>query len=203
MAAPITHIVLAEKVFKKHFAQKNKAEFLVGTSLPDIRHFDNIDRDKTHFLGLALADIKNEDSFLAGLKFHSLTDELHDRFFSYKDNPFFLEPIHLTATSLKFFEDEFLYDRLSNWPEIIRFFDVILEEESKYDDQSDLLAWHQSLQVYLAKAPNFESRRAFFRTTEFSDDLAEQVEGFLDQMKKMPQVRAAAQEFYDNFEQLL
>ena len=200
MPSPITHIVLAEKVFEKHFSQKNKKEFFIGTSLPDIRDFDNIDRDKTHFSGLKLTDIKKEDSFEAGFKFHSLVDEAHDHFFSLKENPFFREPIHITATSLKFFEDEFFYNQLSNWREIANFFDTLLEEEFKYDDRSDIFAWHQSLKEYFVLAPNFESRSNFLKTSDFSTDLAKEVEAFIEQMKKMPQVKEAVQDFYDKFE---
>jgi len=203
MAAPITHIVLAEKVFKKHFSSKNRAEFLVGTGLPDIRHFDNLDREKTHFFGLKLAEIKEENSFMAGFKFHSLVDEVHDKFFSLEKNPFFMEPLEITATSLKFFEDEIFYDYFSGWPEVSNFFNTLPKEEFGYDNREDLLAWHQSLKKYFLQKPNFESRRSFLRTTEFSDGLARRIEEFIIQMKKMPQVKEAALEFYDKFEGLI
>jgi hypothetical protein len=203
MAAPITHIVLAKKVFRKHFSSKNRAEFFVGTSLPDIRYFDNLDRDKTHSSNLRLEDIKQESSFMAGFKFHSLVDEVHNKFFPLKDNPLFREPIEITAISLKFFEDELFYGCLSDWEGISIFFDSLLEEELKYNDRSDILAWHQSLKKYFLQAPSFESRRDFLRTSNFSDERAKEIENFVEQMKKMPQVKELAQEFYDNFEDLI
>jgi hypothetical protein len=49
MAAPITHIALAEKLYGQYFSDKNKQDFFVGTSLADIRYLGTIERDKTHF----------------------------------------------------------------------------------------------------------------------------------------------------------
>jgi len=39
MAAPATHIILANKLYKNHFSDKDFAKFIVGTSFPDIRYF--------------------------------------------------------------------------------------------------------------------------------------------------------------------
>jgi len=204
MPAPITHIVLTEKVFKKHFSSKNRAEFLIGTSLPDIRYFGNLDREKTHFFDLKLADIKNEDSFKAGFKFHSLVDEVHNSFFSLRENPFFLEPIEITAVSLKFFEDELFYDYISSWVETSDFFDKSLKEEiAVVGSKEDVMDWHEALKDYFLIKPNPESRRKVLEKTNFSDDLALQIEKFIEQMKKMPQVKESVLEFYNNFEQLI
>jgi len=204
MPAPITHIVLAEKIFKKHFGQKDRAEFMIGTSLSDIRYFDNLDRSQTHFLGLKLADIQKEDSFMAGFKFHSLVDETHDRFFSFKDNPFFLEPIHITATSLKFFEDELFRDCVLDWAGISDFFGRRLKEEAiVISDEESVMIWQKALGDYFLAEPSPESRQKILQKTNFPDDIASQVEKFIDQMKKRPEIKEVAQEFYDNFERLI
>lgn len=204
MPAPITHIVLAEKVFKKHFSQKNKSEFFIGTSFPDIRYVDNLDRDKTHFPDLSLAEIIKEESFMAGLKFHSLVDEIHNNFFSFRDNPFFLEPIHITATSLKFFEDKSFYNRLSNWQEIADYFKQTVKEENNFGvDEKDIIAWHEALKIYFVKAPSLESRKEFLKKIEFSDELAQQIEAFIINMKKTPQVEKTVTDFYNEFEELI
>ena len=204
MPSPITHIVLAEKVFDKHFSQKNKADFFVGTSLPDIRRFNNIDRDKTHFFGLKLEDIKKEDSFLAGFKFHSLTDEVHDRFFSYKDNPLFLEPVQIMATSLKALEDELLYDRLSNWLEVASYFRRTIKEENDLGlGKEDIATWHEALEAYLLETPSFKSRERFLKTMEFSDELADQIEAFVINMRKVPQIERTVMDFYNGFDDLI
>ena len=53
MAAPITHIVLASKVYDQFFSNFSKKDFLIGTSFPDIRYLKVIDRNTTHFNGLS------------------------------------------------------------------------------------------------------------------------------------------------------
>lgn len=85
MATPITHIVLAEKVFNKHFADKDRKKLLVGTSLPDIKHLGVITREKAHFCGLTINNLKEKDSFEAGFQFHSLVDEIREKFVGEND----------------------------------------------------------------------------------------------------------------------
>ena len=80
MAAPITHIVLTDKIFQNHFKDKNKADFYTGTVFPDIRYLGVIDRNKTHFKNLKISDVKKETSFWAGFKFHSFLDEAREKF---------------------------------------------------------------------------------------------------------------------------
>src|SRR3989339_889841 len=204
MPSPITHIVLAEKVFEKHFSQKNKPEFFIGTSFPDIRYFDNLDREKTHLPGLSLAEIKKEDSFMAGLKLHSLVDDVHNNFFAFRDNPLFLEPIHITATSLKFFEDELFYSRLSNWQEIADYFKQTVEEENNFGiEKKDIITWHEALRAYFTEASSFKSRGKFLKKIEFSDELAKQIEAFLVKMRELSQIEKAVAAFYDEFERLI
>jgi len=204
MPSPITHIVLAEKIFEKHFSQKNKSEFFIGTSFPDIRYFDNLDRIKTHLPGSSLAEIKKENSFMAGLKFHSFVDEVHNNFFVFKDNPFFLEPISITATSLKFFEDELFYSRFSNWPEIANYFKQTVEDENNFDvEKKDIITWHEALRAYFTEKPSLESREKFLKKIEFSDELAKRIEAFIVNMKKTFQVEKTVNDFYDEFEELI
>ena len=74
MATPITHVVLAAKIFDNIFKDKIKKDFFIGSLFPDIRYLKVIDRDKSHFENLKLKDLKNDDSFLAGVKFHSIVD---------------------------------------------------------------------------------------------------------------------------------
>ena len=65
MAAPITHIALTEKIFDKFFKNKTRKDFFIGTSFPDIRYLKVIDRDKTHYDDLSVADLGNDASFSA------------------------------------------------------------------------------------------------------------------------------------------
>ena len=60
MAAPITHIVLTNKIFNKYFSNKEKGDFFIGASFPDIRYLKVIKREKTHFNNITLNEIKLE-----------------------------------------------------------------------------------------------------------------------------------------------
>lgn len=80
MAAPITHVVLTAKIFDNFFQDKVKKDFFIGTLFPDIRYLKVIDRDQTHFSNLSISDLKTEDSFLAGMKFHSMIDVVREKF---------------------------------------------------------------------------------------------------------------------------
>ena len=80
MAMQATHIILANKIYHKFLADKNLAEFLIGNVFPDIRYIDKIPREQTHFANVTLKDLKNADSFMAGVKCHSMVDELREKF---------------------------------------------------------------------------------------------------------------------------
>ncbi len=80
MAAPITHIVLTQKIFDKYFRRLDHQLFFIGTLLPDIRYLGVIDRKETHYKNLSIKDLNGEKSFLAGLKFHSILDEVREKF---------------------------------------------------------------------------------------------------------------------------
>ncbi|MDP2932964.1 MAG: hypothetical protein Q8N81_02425, partial [bacterium] len=118
MAAPITHIVLAEKVFNKYFSDKKRKDFYVGTIFSDIRYLGAIDRKSTHspLRELNLKDVKEEqNSFTAGLKFHSLVDDIRERFIESKNiHSMIPESKHKTQI-LKLLEDELYYNKINNW----------------------------------------------------------------------------------------
>lgn len=80
MAAPITHIILADKIFNRYFADKDKRDFYVGTSFPDIRYMGIIKREKTHFIDLDIKTLQQLPSFEAGMKFHSLVDIVRENY---------------------------------------------------------------------------------------------------------------------------
>src|SRR4030043_1902184 len=91
MAAPITHIVLTEKVFDKFFSDKKRKDFYIGTVFSDIGYLGVVDRQSTHFplQELKLEDVKKEqNSFTAGVEIYSLVDDIRERFIESKN--FFL-----------------------------------------------------------------------------------------------------------------
>ena len=205
MAAPITHIVFANKVFDKYFSGKNKRAFFVGTSFPDIRYYDNLDREKTHFKTADIKEIVSENSFLAGLKLHSYLDDKREAFYSSLPGyPFYFEPRHVMDSALKFFEDEIFYERMNNWGEIVGFFDEALPEEKQLGPtEEDVEAWHKLLREYLSKKPNNLSRKGVLVDIGFHNNFAEQVNIFIKVMRQDEKIIAAVNGFCDKFEELI
>lgn len=205
MAAPITHIVLADKIFDKYFSGKNRKEFFVGTSFPDIRYYDNLDREKTHQNGKSIEEIAKEGSFLAGAHFHAFLDEKWGNFYrSLQDHPFFLEPSHLSSVSLKFFQDELLYGFFKDWERVVGFFDAIPEEEKHFEiAEKDIAGWHALLKKYFIEKPNNETRRLVLTDTGFNYDFVDQVDLFIEKMRGDKRIIRAAGDFYDKFEGLI
>ncbi len=203
MAAPITHVMLAEKILASQLVDKNRQKFLVGTSFPDIRYFDNLDRQITHFKGVTMAEVRQSDSFTAGLKFHSLVDEAWENFYiKQPDYPFVLEPKHLTGMSLKFLEDEIYYRWVNDWPEMVNFFIEVLPGEltiSSSSSAKEIGTWHRILINYFKQAPDDQARRNFMRHSELAGSLAGDINQFIAQLRGNQRSLEVIGEFYDYF----
>lgn len=151
MAAPITHIVLLDKVFNNHFPNLSKDKFLVGTSFPDIKYLRVIKREETHSKNLTLSEIKLAESFKAGLLFHSFVDTLRENYMQ-ENNIYSIMPASkLITQTLKLLEDELFYDRLDNWGLVSSYFEKTITEELEYPvNKQDVLKWHKLLQYYFS-----------------------------------------------------
>ncbi len=198
MAAPITHIVLANKIFKD-LPNISRKEFFVGTSFPDIRYIRVIDRDKTHVKDVSLENIKNESSFKAGFLLHSLVDKLREDYLD-KNGLYNLIPKSgLAMQAVKLFEDKILYDKLSDWSFVADYFKDILPEESEFPIQKqDISKWHKILSDYLAQKPSPESRAPFFKELYFTDEQTKQIELLIKEMESKPELIDLIQSFYQN-----
>lgn len=207
MASPITHIVLTNKVFGKYFPGQDRKKFFIGTSFPDIRYYDNLDRSETHHNGQSLAEISGEPPFFAGLHFHAWLDEKWSAFYhQQRSRPEFLASWHVYGTALKFFQDELFYERFNGWPEIISFFDDILDEEKFFDPDlslADLAAWHRRLQKYFAQKPSNETRGFSLLDSGAEGDFLFQTNLFIEQMRSDKKIIALLNDFYDKFEELV
>lgn len=204
MAAPITHIVLTNKIFDKHFRDKDKKKFFIGTSFPDIRILKVINREKTHFKNINIGEIKAENSFLAGLKFHSLLDGIREKFIISKDIYSLYPKSKYTAEwPLKLLEDEILYNHVDNWSEFIDFLNEILPEETSFGiDEADIKKWHKILQKYFSQKPTNGFRNEVFRDLGHSKDFIDELNTGIDQMIADRKVIQAIEELYNNFDSL-
>lgn len=207
MAAPITHIVLTEKVFDKFFSDKKRQDFYIGTVFSDIRHLEVVDRKSTHFplQELKLEDVKKEqNSFTAGLKFHSLVDDVREKFIESK-NVYSLIPESKYKTQvLKLLEDELYYDKVKNWVEFVNFLDDILPEETSFNIQErDIKKWHEILQKYFSHKPDKEIRKNLAKELNFSEEGQKEIVNFVEEIRSSERIKQIIEEFYNNFESFL
>lgn len=204
MAAPATHILLAQRVFQKYFSTQNPQDFYVGTSFPDIRYLGHIDRQQTHFTSPVLAELTTLPAFEAGLKFHALVDVVRENFVRSR-NAYSLVPESPYLTqALKLFEDQVLYERIATWPEIVGLFDEVLPAETAYPvPLTDIQNWHRFLQAYLSHQPDSQSIRTFVAAIGRPAEMAEEMIRLVEVMKQSQELKQIVVEMYENFEQLL
>lgn len=207
VAAPITHVVLTDKVFNKFFQDKERKDFFIGTIFPDIRYLGVTNRKITHFPfgNLKIEDIeKEENSFRAGFKFHSLVDEIREKYIRLKDVYFFCPNLKYKKEALKLFEDELYYNRVSDWTDIINFLNEVLAEEGLFNIQEkDIRKWHKILQDYFFKKPDRKNREKFGTEIGFPKDVIEEINDFINQAKSNDRIKQIIEEFYNNFEMFL
>lgn len=204
MAAPITHIVLANTVFEKYFAKMTKEDFFVGTSFPDIRYLDVIERNKTHFPDVNIAALQQLSAFDAGLKFHSLVDKMREDFMiSHKVYSLVPESTFITQ-ALKFFEDQVLYEKYADWQNVAKYFEKVREEEMNYGVKAeDIQRWHRFLESYFLHQPNERNIRDFVTLIGQPDRVFREIIGLIETLKKSSELKQGILEFYKNFEDLI
>jgi hypothetical protein len=202
MPAPITHIVLAEKIFEKYFAGMNREEFLLGTSFPDIRRMGNFERGKTHLQKICFADLQDESSFMAGFKLHSLVDKTMDRYREETGLYSLFSSLEYQDPSMKVFADMVLYDKVKNWGEIIKVFEKMADEELKFGVGKEVVEkWHAKLMAYFAHKPEKVEyiRKLIWEPVEVSEEIVRTIETVSDREKAVKLV----EDYYDNFEEII
>lgn len=203
MAAPVTHIVLTDKLFEKYFHGKDKKDFYVGTSFPDIRYMGIIDREKTHFSKKTLGILQSLPPFEAGLKLHSLVDKVREEFMRSKGVYSLVPESPFITQSLKFFEDKVLYERRNDWNEITSFFKDATQNELSFGlKRSDIEKWHKFLQIYFTTGPNDQNVRTFVAAIGKPNKMAEEMIRLTKNMEENAQLRNIVIDFYDKFEEL-
>lgn len=205
MAAPITHIVLAEKVFNIDFSGKDKKEFYVGTSFPDIRYLGVIDRNKTHFEETSIEDILSSDSFLAGMKFHSLVDRVRENFMKDRNLYSQFPESQFLTEAVKVFEDKVLYRKIEDWDRVMRYFDSIDENELGFGiEEKDVLRWHNLLRHYFSQSVNeSEFVRRFISGIGRPKEMADEMTRVLENISDKDKATKIVEDFYNNFEKLI
>lgn len=201
MAAPITHVVLSEKVFDKYFSDKDLRKFIVGTSFPDIRYLGVIDRSKTHFSSPKLTEIQKEESFMAGMMFHSFVDEVREAYLHENNLYEYLPKSIFIGQALKLFEDKLSFKKTNNLDKYINFLNEILVEETRYGISSaDLEKWHKLVQKTLAIDATPKDIIEFFDIIGRPKNMAIEINILIEKLENDDKVLNTLNDFYNNFE---
>ena len=202
MAAPIPHIVLAEKIFEKYFSEKNRADFMIGTSFPDIRRMGNFDRRKTHLESICFDELKGESAFSAGFKLHSLVDKTMDVYREETGLYSLFSSLEYQDSAMKVFGDVVLYDRVKNWGKIIKYFEKVSEEELKYGVGKEVVEqWHMKLMKYFFQKPDSVERisKLISEQGEVPERIYRTISGVSDKKRAVK----LFEDYYDNFEEII
>jgi hypothetical protein len=205
MANQITNIVLTEKMSNHFLSKFDYSAFIVSTVFPDIRYLKVIERDKTHFKDLTFQDVLNEqNSFTAGLKYHSLVDEVREKYMVENGVYDLIPSSKFITQALKIYEDEVLYKNVLDWNKIIVFLDRVLNEEAELVNQTNKInEWHALMQEYFKQAPTDQSRKNFIIGVGYPEDIAEEVNNLLAEMRKAPKVQEIILNLYENWDYLV
>ncbi len=204
MAAPITHIVLANKIYDKLFSHLDKACFFLGTSFPDIRYIAPIGRQETHPEVNSIEDLANCNAFTTGVKLHALIDNIREDFLFSHNIYQYLEQGNNAFQTVKLFEDISFYDKINDWTFFINIFgDPVKEELESGIDPNIILKWHSTLKKYLLKTPDTESVSLFLQAIGVPKYNLEETFREIKNIENIPKVRNYVDELYKNIEILL
>lgn len=204
MATPITHMILTDKIYEERFIDCDKKEFILWTLLPDIRYFDkDIPRESTHIQNVSLNTIKSLTTcFDKWLHFHSLVDHIRDEFYVSRwiyipggDEDFIM--------ALKLLEDQYLYPKVKNRDEYIKFFDDIPYEKITNIRKESLDKWYAIIKQETISGPNDISRREFQTELWLSKEYTDRINGIIHKLQDNEKILHLIDEFYESFWSLI
>jgi hypothetical protein len=210
MAGPVTHIVLALLVLPLLSPDINIAEFIIGTSFPDIRYMGGLSRKETHVEPISWQQIVDEPSaFRAGMLFHNLVDNLRIIYLESREHDISKLPEYgpvytkLFPNMLKTAEDGYLYHRCTNWQKICDYFDTIVQEELDFGVAATTVrTWHSMIQEYIAQETDasvvarlcaYSHNDIYAHKDQFDPDC------YFNELRSSLAFQAAVEDFYLNF----
>jgi hypothetical protein len=204
MAAPITHIVLTDKIFQDVFGDKDKEKFFIGTCFPDIRYATSVGRDETHFKDANLTQIRKDGPFWAGLKFHSYLDQKRDEYLSETKLNSLIPESQQSDRAIKFFEDQLLYSKVKDWSEYLKYLSSIVEDQAIFGLQKkEIINWQKMLQRYFSNKPNNQSVRSFCLELGFEKKDIDEIERVILELKHDKEVEKIISKMYSDFDRII
>ncbi len=204
MPGPVTHIILADKVFDRHFPGKNRRQFYLGTLFPDIRYLGVIARNQTHPKVNGMEEIAGLDDFQAGIAFHALCDQIN-REYMVAHQAAGAETTNLySGFLLKLAVDMHAYPYRSNWQPIAGYLDHLPEEAAAFGvSRSHMAAWHRLLKQYLGRPPDPELMINLARQAGIQPAAGSQSMPTLDEIRNNQAVATLVAAFFEQFDALI
>lgn len=204
MASQITHIVLSEKLKDDLFSKFNKKEFILGCIFPDIRYLKVIKREETHFKDLSIKDILTEtDSFMAGMKYHSLTDEVREKYVLNAGLYDLFPESKFKTQALKLYEDEILFSFIESREDLMFYLHEIIPKETHVVSEEKVKIWHKLISDYIFSTSFENARREFILGLGYSIEVVNEIEGLITEIKKNMKIRDKILNMYNNWDNLI
>lgn len=151
-AGMISHAILTDHFFRSHpeYTEEEKSAFRSGTLFADIHFITDLNKEDTYFPEVTIEDVLNEPSpFVAGMKFHSLVDDIRENFVDLGDHLKLLSDLKIKNhdTYLKFLEDEIVYLSLDKGPWKKCAYNIHPDELEWGIDKAKLDRWHYLLNL--------------------------------------------------------
>lgn len=158
-AGPITHAFLTDHYFRlvPVYSEEAKNAFRAGTLFSDVYLLGKTSKEETYFAGSTLQDVLSEPNpFFAGMKFHSLVDDLRENFVMEGNYEELLDHLPVThkLVYLKFLEDQVIFSSVDKgqWKLVAN---QISDEERQFGlDEEALKRWHYLLDLSFSYEPS-------------------------------------------------
>jgi hypothetical protein len=205
MAAPITHVAIADRIYHHFFTAADQAAYIVGTSFPDIRRLAKIQREKVHFTDFSLEDIAASSLFSAGLKIHSVVDIISQKFYRETELFSLFPSSRFVKEAAELFADQVLYAKINTWKIIAGYFNRIYSEELTFGVSKEaVVTWHQNLARYFMGDINQEAGlKKLILGNGNSEETVNEMINVSKQVKDKARAESLVLDFYSNFENLV
>lgn len=203
MSAPLSHIVFANKLFKKIKPISDLQVFYIGVCFPDIRYLGIIDKDKTHWKITNLNELNQGTDFERGIKCHILVDLIRASYMKKANIKSIAPDSEFSSMVIKFHEDQIRAKDFSA-QEIAEHLNKIVEDEYSFNiNENDLKKWHELIRKYLLS--NYDEQSILNLTNQFirSEHISSEVKRILPLIKKNSEIIAILEDFYKNFDTIL
>ncbi len=164
MCAPVTHLLLAQQIRRKYFADSLALPYYSGTLFPDIRHYVGLGKSITHDLNKKISSLISMSDWYKGFWVHSIVDQVHQTYMVPKDpSSLSPKPRYMAYVLL---EDQVFYPEAHNIVDSNAYKITYFTEEDDFGISALQLREYKSFVTdYLSVSPNYARQIRFLKET--------------------------------------